>query len=458
MRLKITGGRVFDPAHGWQGEVRDLYLDGDRMVSRLPKVDEVIDARDQAVVPGGIDLRGQVATYGLNFLRLWGMCPSPGKLGETYATLGYTYVHEPYVTLATAAYVHRELAALPVMDVSASLVVNLRDLDLWLRDTDKLAELAETLQFFQEKTRTLNFRVVEPWVRHRQEFYAHRTLPLEETLEVLARLAGELQTTLVVETSPEVLRTALPEPRAFHLAALGAALSADDLVEAALAHLERGTSADLGLMWPQKIPGGNGVPVQVDLGWCGPLSLAPTAEKGQARRALSLALAAEGTSAAFSGAGAAWAPVNHYPDFFAWLGDREARQEFWGDEISPRRYSLFEWVRATRTLPARLLDLADRGHLGPGARADVAFFDLPHGAAADRWPEQVRRCRTLIKAGTLVVDNFSLVRPEVPKAFCYRRTGAESTALVDELCQYRSFRPENLWMSGDLEGAVWVEV
>ena len=37
MRLKIAGGRVFDPAQGWQGEVRDLYVDGDRLVSRLPR-------------------------------------------------------------------------------------------------------------------------------------------------------------------------------------------------------------------------------------------------------------------------------------------------------------------------------------------------------------------------------------------------------------------------------------
>jgi formylmethanofuran dehydrogenase subunit A len=458
MRLKITGGRVFDPAQSLKGEVRDLYIDGDRIVSRLPQVDVVMDVRDQAVVPGGIDLRGQVATFGLNFLRLWGIVPSPEELGKAYAILGYTHVHEPYLTLATAAYVHRELAALPVVDVSASLVVNLRDLDLWLRDTDKLAELTETLQFFLEKTRALNFRVVEPWVRHRQEFYAHRTLPLEETLEVLARLAGELQTILVVEASPEVLRAALPEPRAFHLAALGAALTADDLAEAALAHLEQGTSADLGLIWPQMVPGGNGVPVQVDLGLWGLISLAPTAEKGQARRALSLALASEGTPAAFSGAGAVLAPVKHYADFFAWLGDREDRREFWGDKVSSRRYSFFEWVGATRTLPARLLGLADRGHLGPGARADLALFDLPPEGAEDRWPEQVRRCRTLIKAGTIVVDNFRLVRPGVPKDSCFRRTGAESTTLVDELCQYRSFRPENLWLHEDLEGAVWVEV
>jgi hypothetical protein len=417
----------------------------------------VIDAQGQAVVAGGIDLRAQVATFGVNFLRLWGAVPHHGKLAEAYLSLGYTQVHEPFMTLATAAYVHRELAALPVLDVSASLVVNLRDLDLWLRDKERSAELAETLRFFQEKTRALNFRIVEPWVRHRQEFYEHRTLPLEETLEILARLAGELDTTLMLEASPEVLRAALPEPRAFHLSALGPALIVDDLVDAALAHLERGTSADLGFIWPQETPGGNGVPVNMDLGLWRPLALRPALAKPQARRALALALAAENTQTAFSGAGAWQAPVEHFPDFYSWLGDPEARQEFWGEEVQARRYSFYDWVWATRTLPARLLGLADRGHLGFGARADLALFDLPP-EAEDRWPSQVRGCRTLIKAGEVVVEQGRLVRPEAPKAAWYRRTGAEPTALVDELCQYRSFRPENLWRLEDLAGAAWVEV
>jgi hypothetical protein len=456
MRCKIAGGRVFDPAQGWQGEVRDLYLDGDRIVPHLPQVETIIDAKNLAVVPGGIDLRGQVATYGINFLRLWGVVPSPAKLGEIYAALGYTHVHEPFLTLATAGYVHRELAALPVVDVSASLVVNLRDLDLWLRESENLAEVAETLQFFLEKTRALNFRLVEPWVRHRQEVYAHRTLPLEEALEILTRLAEKLQMTLMVEASPELLQATLPEPQVFHLAALGAALDTDDLREAALAHLERGVSADLGLLWPLAAPGKNGVPATMDLGLCHSLNLAPPAEKNRARRALSLALAVEQTAVAFSGAGAAQAPVEHYADFFSWLGDSAARQKFWGEEINPVRYDFSRWLWATRTLPARLLGLEDRGSLSPGARADVALFDWPEGVE-ERWPAQVRRCRTLIKAGTVVVENFQVVRPNVTKIAWYRRTGAEYTTLVDELCQYRSFRPENLWAPADLE-AVWMEV
>ena len=456
MSCKIAGGHVFDPAQGWQGEVRDLYLAGGRIVPPLPRVETVIDAKNLAVVPGGIDLRGQVASFGLNFLRLWGLVPPPGRLGETYASLGYTHVHEPFLIPATASYVHRELAALPVVDVSASLVVNLRDLDLWLKDGDRLPEVAETLQFFREKTRALNFRVVEPWVRHRQEVYAHRSLPLEAALEVLSRLAGELKTTLMLEASPELLAASLPEPRAFHLGGLGAALEDDAFLERALAHLERGASADAGLLWPLAALGKNGVPVHMDLGLGKPVNLAPPVHKDRARRALALTLAAKGR-VAFSGAGAAAAPLVHYADFFAWLGNKGARQEFWGDEVGAGGYSFPEWLWATRVLPARLLGLADRGHLGPGARADVALFDWPDGAA-ERWPDQVRRCRTLIKAGTVVLEDFEIVRPEVPKATWYCRTGAQPTPLVDELCRFRSLRPENLWVPGELGETHWMGV
>ncbi len=255
MRLKISGGRLFDPACGWHGEARDLYIEGDCIVPRLSRVDQVMDARGKAVVAAGLDLRGQVATYGLNFRRAAGGVPSPRELGESYAALGYTHVHEPFLTLPSANYVHCQLAALPIVDTSASLVVNLRDLDLWLRSPEHLPEVGETLMFLLDRTRSLNLRVVEPFVRYRQEFYAHRTMATEEALEILADLAKGQKITLTLEASPEVLRAPLPEPGVFHLAALGPALVEDNLLKTALAHLEQGGTADMGLMAPGGGPG-----------------------------------------------------------------------------------------------------------------------------------------------------------------------------------------------------------
>jgi formylmethanofuran dehydrogenase subunit A len=451
MRLKIAGGRLYDPASTLEGEVRDLYIHGDRLVPRLAKVDRVIQAQGQVVVAAGIELRGQVATFGLNYLRLRGRAPSPREMGESYAALGYTHVHEPFLTLVTANYVQRELAALPVVDTSASLVLNLRDLDLWLGSPDRLGEVGQTLNFLLDRTRSLNLRVVEPYVRYRQEVYFHRTLNREKALEILADLARAQNLTLTLEASPEVLGAELPEPRLFHLGALGPALTKDALIQAALAHLKKGATADLGLMDPS-LQRPREVPARMDLGWFKPLDLDPATTQASARRALLLALEYQGPHLAFSGAGLAQAPMTAYARLFSWLWDPEARRRHWGEELTSRQYSLSQWVWATRTLPARLLGLTDRGHLSPGARADVALYDLPPEAPVSEWSRHLTRCRTLIKAGEVVRDNFSLVKPDVPRAAYYRASEAAAGPLWTELCQYRSLRPENLGVQEGLAG------
>src|SRR5438270_7552084 len=77
------------------------------------------------------------------------------------------------------------------------------------------------------------------------------------------------------------------------------------------------------------------------------------------------------------------APFTTYPDLIALLMDREARAQAIAtlppDAVAvttlpsiAREYSLTEIATMTRAAPARLLGLADRGHLGPGAVADVA--------------------------------------------------------------------------------------
>jgi formylmethanofuran dehydrogenase subunit A len=398
-----------------------------------------------------------VATYGLNFLRLTNGAPSLRDLGESYALLGYTHVHEPFLTAWTAGYVQRQLAGLPVVDTSASLVVNLREFDQWVRSPESLEAVAQTLLHLLEETRALNFRVVEPFVRYRQDFYAHRTIEPEKALEVLARLARITGAPLSVEASPEVLRTPLPDPAAFHLAALGPALTADDLVGAALAHLEAGTTGDLGLMVPGLQAGRNRLPVRIDLGWFRPLDLNPPWDEAAGRRALTLALGCQGSRMAFSGAGMAQAPVAEYPRLFSWLWDHAARRQDWQDDLGARRYSLSEWVWATRSLPARLLGLEDRGRLSLGARADVAIYDLPADALPGQWRHYLSRCRTLLKSGEVVVDNFCLVNPKAPRATYYRQTGAEAPPMLAEICQFQSLRRENLWVKEGL-GGPWAAV
>jgi formylmethanofuran dehydrogenase subunit A len=453
MKIKITGGRLVDPSQGLDGAEQDLFIKGDRIVSRLKKPDRVIEAAGKVVAPGGVDLRGQVATYGLNFLRLWQRFPSPKELGRLYAAAGYTHVHEPFLTLYTATYVHRQLAAIPLVDTSASLVLNLRDLDNYLKSPGQLREAGEAIKSLQEKTRALDLRLLEPFVRYRQSFYSHRTLDTAKTLEALTRLALEMDLRFTLEAGPEVLERPFPEPGAFHLAALGRTVTDAALLERALARLAEGVTADLGFESPPPPSTPAGKPVKVDLGGYYPLNLNPGPQ--EALSALRLALAYQGPGLAFSLGGPVRNPLEEFPPLFSWLCDRRTRSLVDEIDLPDREFSLMDWVWATRTLPAKILGLGDRGHLAPGARADVALFALPPEIPPASWAKYFGQCHTLLKAGETVIENYELVAPEAPKATYYRRTGAEEGPLLAEICQYRSLRPENLWVADELGGA-WV--
>ena len=57
MLIKLTGGKVYDPAHGVDGEVRDIYVRDGVIVAGDPnaRVDEEYDLRGRVVMAGAID-------------------------------------------------------------------------------------------------------------------------------------------------------------------------------------------------------------------------------------------------------------------------------------------------------------------------------------------------------------------------------------------------------------------
>jgi formylmethanofuran dehydrogenase subunit A len=103
------------------------------------------------------------------------------------------------------------------------------------------------------------------------------------------------------------------------------------------------------------------------------------------------------------------APYTTYPDLFALIMSRDARAKWLADlpkeavEMTTlpsitREYSFGEIATMTRVAPAKLLGLKDRGHLSPGALADVAVYhDDPDRAKMFRFAHLV------FKDGDLVV-------------------------------------------------------
>jgi formylmethanofuran dehydrogenase subunit A len=103
------------------------------------------------------------------------------------------------------------------------------------------------------------------------------------------------------------------------------------------------------------------------------------------------------------------APFTTYPDLLALLLSRDLRTQWIGTVPAEamavttlpsiaREYTLPEIAIMTRAAPARLLGLRDRGHLGPGARADIAVY-RPGGDLAAMF----RHAELVFKDGRLAV-------------------------------------------------------
>jgi formylmethanofuran dehydrogenase subunit A len=69
-----------------------------------------------------------------------------------------------------------------------------------------------------------------------------------------------------------------------------------------------------------------------------------------------------------------------------------------------REYSLYEIAVITRAGPAKVLGLKDKGHLGPGADADIAIYPKNDDAK-----EMFSHPRYVIKGGEIVAENGKIV-------------------------------------------------
>jgi formylmethanofuran dehydrogenase subunit A len=142
--LRITGGKVYDPANGVNGEVKDVCVCDGRIV---PEVEggRTIDATGMVVFPGGVDVHTHVAGAALNFARamipedhrrnvpfprtpvrrggIGGATPTTFVTGYLYAGLGYTTVNEAAVPILSAKHTHEELRDTPIVDKACCVLL-----------------------------------------------------------------------------------------------------------------------------------------------------------------------------------------------------------------------------------------------------------------------------------------------------------------------------------------------
>ncbi len=80
-----------------------------------------------------------------------------------------------------------------------------------------------------------------------------------------------------------------------------------------------------------------------------------------------------------------------------------------------REYTLVDIATMTRAAPARLLGLKDRGHLAPGAVADIAVYAPGRDKA-----KMFREAALVFKNGELIVRDGQVLRPTYGRALNVR--------------------------------------
>ena len=186
MLIKLTGGKVYDPANGVDGVVRDIYIQNGRIVTPEPgaKVSSEYALNGKVVMAGGIDphshigggkvtiarmlmpedhLGNEVARTELMRSGCGHAIPSTLTAGYRYAEMGYTAAFEPAMLPANARQAHMEMGDTPMIDKGA--FVMLGSDDFFLRQLSGKADFSamkDYIAWTMHAAQAIAVKVVNP--------------------------------------------------------------------------------------------------------------------------------------------------------------------------------------------------------------------------------------------------------------------------------------------------------
>jgi formylmethanofuran dehydrogenase subunit A len=493
MLMRLAGGRVIDPAHGVDGQVRDVYVRDGRIIDTPSDAAaaQSIDVTGRIVMAGAIDLHTHVGGGKVNLARL--LLPedhrrvryertsltrsscghaAPGTLatGYRYAQMGYTACFEPAMLPINARQTHLELGDTPIVDKGCYALLGNDDFFLrMLASGQPQSRINDYVAWILDCTQSIAIKVVNPggisafkFNQRRlnvDEAHSHYQVTPRQVLKTLTRavhdlgvphalhvhscnlgVPGNVDTTLATIAAAEGLPIHLTHVQFHSYGAEGDRKFSSAAARIAEAiNLNPNVSADVGqIMFGQTVTASGDNMMQyrnADLGsprkavimdiecdaGCG---VVPFRYRDQSFvNALQWAIGLE----IFLSVHDPWriflttdhpngAPFTTYPHLIRLLTDRTFRNEMF-EKIHPdaraastlgsltREYSLYEIAIMTRAGPARTLGLADRGHLGAGAAADIVVYreDADHERMFST-PEYV------FKDGELIVRDGRLVK------------------------------------------------
>ncbi len=227
MLTKLSGGTLYDPANGIDGEVRDLFIRDGRILTRAPAGEapgRTFDLSGKRVMAGAIDLHTHIGGGKVNIARAMmpedqaahprartaitrsgggHAAPSTTATGYRYAEMGYTTCFEPAVLPANARQSHMEMADTPMLDTGGYALLGNDDLLLQLMSEGASQEtINDYVAWTLRASQCIGIKVVNPGGINAFKFNArrldvdelhpHYPLRPRDILRTLSRAVAEL--------------------------------------------------------------------------------------------------------------------------------------------------------------------------------------------------------------------------------------------------------------------------
>jgi formylmethanofuran dehydrogenase subunit A len=186
MVIKLSGGKVYDPANKVSGEVRDIYVEDGKIVVAPAdgRVAKEHDVKGRVVMAGAIDphthigggkmtiarmlipedhMKDEVARTDLTRAGTGHAVPSTMVTGYRYAEMGYTACFEPAMLPANARQAHMEMGDTPMVDKGAFVMLGSDDYFLrQLAAKQEFERIKDYVAWTMHSAQAIAVKVVNP--------------------------------------------------------------------------------------------------------------------------------------------------------------------------------------------------------------------------------------------------------------------------------------------------------
>jgi formylmethanofuran dehydrogenase subunit A len=186
MVIKLSGGKVYDPANKVSGEVRDIYVEDGKIVGAPVdgRVAQDYDVKGRVVMAGAIDphthigggkmtiarmmipedhMKDEVKRTALTRAGTGHAVPSTMVTGYRYAEMGYTACFEPAMLPANARQAHMEMGDTPMVDKGAFVMLGSDDYFLrQLAAKQEFERIKDYVAWTMHSAQAIAVKVVNP--------------------------------------------------------------------------------------------------------------------------------------------------------------------------------------------------------------------------------------------------------------------------------------------------------